>query len=133
MNQPRLAYLISQYPAISHTFILREIRMLRNFGFDINVASINSPDRNTEQLTDAEREEANDTYYIKPDGITGAIKAHIHTLITQPLNYLKGLFFALRLGGVDLKKILYNLFYFVEAIMIGQWMCKNKLSHLHVH
>jgi len=133
MNQPRLAYLISQYPAISHTFILREIRMLRDFGFDISVASINPPDRTTERLTDAEHEEATNTYYIKPDGVKGAIKAHFYTLFTQPLNYLSGLFFALRLGQFDLKKILYNLFYFVEAIMIGQWMRRHKLSHLHVH
>ncbi len=133
MKQTRLAYLISQYPAISHTFILREIRMLRNFGFDISVASINSPDRNAEQLTDAECEESNNTYYIKPAGVKGAIKAHFYTLFTQPLNYLSGLFFALRLGQFDLKKILYSLFYFVEAIMIGQWMRRHKLAHLHVH
>ncbi len=129
----RLAYLISQYPAISHTFILREIRTLRELGFDISVTSVNSPDRDTEQLTDIEQEEVANTYYIKPDGIIGASKAHFYTIFTQPLNYISGLFFALRLGKFDLKKILYNLFYFVEAVMIGQWMRKNKLSHLHVH
>ncbi|MDM8567431.1 glycosyltransferase family 4 protein [Candidatus Halobeggiatoa sp. HSG11] len=133
MNKSRLAYLISQYPAISHTFILREIRMLRDFNFDISVASINPPDRNVEELTEAEREEATNTYYIKPDGIKGAIKAHFYTLFTQPFNYIGGLLFALRLGQFDLKKILYNLFYFVEAVMIGRWMQRNKLSHLHVH
>ncbi len=133
MNQPRLAYLISQYPAISHTFILREIRMLRHVGFDISVASINSPDRNAERLTHAEREEVTNTYYVKPDGIKGAIKAHLYTLFTQPLNYVSGLFFALRLGQFDLKKIRYGFFYFVEAVMIAQWMRRNKLSHLHVH
>ncbi|MFK5969769.1 MAG: glycosyltransferase [Candidatus Marithrix sp.] len=129
----RLAYLISQYPAISHTFILREISTLRKLNFDISVTSINPPDRDIEQLTDIEQEEATNTYYIKPDGIIGASKAHFYTILTQPLNYLSGLFFALRLGKFDLKKILYNFFYFVEAVMIGQWMRKNKLSHLHVH
>ena len=129
----RLAYLISQYPAISHTFILREICTLRKFGFDISITSINPPDRNPEQLTSIEQEETTNTYYIKADGITGAITAHFYTIFTQPLNYISGLFFALRLGKFDLKKILYNLFYFVEAVMIGQWMRRNKLSHLHVH
>ncbi|MDM8569334.1 glycosyltransferase family 4 protein, partial [Thiotrichales bacterium HSG1] len=107
--------------------------MLRNFDFDISVTSINSPDRGKEKLTDAECEEVNNTYYVKSDGVTGAIKAHLYILFTQPINYLKGLFFALSLGKFDLKKILYNFFYFVEAIMIGKWMEKNKLSHLHVH
>ncbi|MDM8561464.1 glycosyltransferase family 4 protein [Candidatus Parabeggiatoa sp. HSG14] len=133
MKKIRLGYLVSQYPAISHTFILHEIRRLRHLGFEISIASINSPDRSAEQLTRIEREEVTNTYYVKPDGIMGAIKAHFYTLLTQPLGYVRGLFFALRLGQFDLKKILYGFFYFVEAVMIGHWMRKMKLSHLHVH
>ncbi len=133
MKKIRLGYLISQYPAISHTFILHEIRRLRHLGFEISVASINPPDRSAEQLTRIEREDAANTYYVKPDGIKGAIKAHFYTLMTQPLGYVRGLFFALRLGKFDLKKILYGFFYFVEAVMIGHWMRRLQLSHLHVH
>ncbi len=84
------------------------------------MASINIPDHRSEQLTSAEREEAAAvTYYIKKNGISGAFKAHIKTLLTQPLSYLRGLFFALCLGQWDLKKILYGFFYFLEAIMVG--------------
>ena len=46
----KLFYLVSQYPAISHTFILREIRHLRAAGFAINIASINPADRPPESL-----------------------------------------------------------------------------------
>jgi glycosyltransferase involved in cell wall biosynthesis len=133
MKKIRLAYLVSRYPMISMTFILREVRTLRLLGFDIRVASINIPDHRSEQLTSAEREETAVTYYIKKDGISGAFKAHIKTLLTQPLSYLRGLFFALRLGQWDLKKILYGLFYFIEAIMLGQWMRHQQCSHLHIH
>ncbi|MCK5522458.1 MAG: glycosyltransferase family 4 protein [Thiomargarita sp.] len=133
MKKIRLGYLVSQYPAISHTFILHEIRRLRHLGFEISVASINPPDRCAEKLTRIEREEAANTYYVKPDGFKGAIKAHLYTLMTQPLGYMRGLFFALRLGQFDLKKILYGFFYFAEAVMIGHWMRQIKLSHLHVH
>lgn len=133
MKTFRIAYLVSRYPAISHTFILHEIRTLRSLGFDISVASINAPDRSPDKLTAIEREEATNTYYVKLDGITGAIKAHLYTLLTQPLNYGRGLFFALHLGKWDLKKILYGFFYFVEAVMIGQWMRRQQFSHLHIH
>jgi len=133
MKKIRLAYLVSRYPMVSMTFILREVRTLRHLGFDIRIASINIPDHCPEQLTSAEREEATVTYYIKKDGIRGAFKAHIKTLLTQPLSYLRGLFFALRLGQWDLKKILYGLFYFIEAIMVGQWMHRQQCSHLHIH
>ena len=129
----QIAYLISRYPAISHTFILREIRQLRHLGFEIIVASINATDRDSSQLTSEEREEMNHTFYIKPAGIIGAARAHFYTLMTQPLRYIKGLIFALRLGQWDLKKILYGWFYFIEAVMVGYWMRQQQYSHLHVH
>ena len=98
-SQIRLAYLVSRYPAVSHTFILREVRQLRALGFEIHVASINSPDREAEHLTAEEREEAAATYYVKADGAAGALSAHLSTLASRPLAYLRGMMFALRLGG----------------------------------
>ena len=52
MTQSRIAYLVSQYPAYSHTFILREVLQLRELGVSIVVASINLPDRPFVKLTD---------------------------------------------------------------------------------
>jgi glycosyltransferase involved in cell wall biosynthesis len=134
-HQPsiRLAYLVSRYPAVSHTFILREALRLRELGFAIETASINPPDQPPEKLTAAERTEAERTYYIKQHGLWGALAAKWITLIRQPAGFFRGLGFALRLGGADLKKLAYSLFYFAEALMIGQWMRRNGLTHLHVH
>jgi len=133
MKKIRLAYLISCYPMISMTFILREIRVLRKLGFDIRTASINQPDHKVGQLTAVEQEETAQTYYVKADGFTGIFKAHSITFLTQPIAYLRGLFFALRLGKWDIKKILYGFFYFVEAVMVGQWMRRQQCSHIHIH
>jgi colanic acid/amylovoran biosynthesis glycosyltransferase len=133
MKSIRIAYLVSRYPAISHTFILREICALRNLGFEIQVASINYIDRPAAHLTETERVEMSNTFYIKQAGILGALTAHLQTFFTHPLRYLYGLWFAIRLGGSNLKKILYSFFYFVEAVMIGQWLKKHHMNHLHVH
>lgn len=130
---PKLAYLISQYPAISHTFILREVLTLRQRGFDIRVASVNPPDRPPDRLTDAERREADQTWYLKPQGARGALGALLTTFIRRPIAVLRGLRQALRLGGTDAKRILFYLAYWVEAIMMGAWMQKEGASHLHVH
>ena len=129
----RLAYLVSRYPAVSHTFILREVLQLRAQGFELHVASINSPDRPTGQLTVDERTEAEATYYVKAHGAGGALGAHLATLGSRPLAWLRGLVFALRLGGTDLKAWAYGLFYFVEAVMVGRWMQGKRLTHVHVH
>ena len=128
-----LGYLVSQYPAASHTFILREVRRLRDLGIRIDVASINSPDRPAESLAEEEREEAATTYYVKADGVRGAVRAHWATLRARPGAYAKGLLFALRLGGTDIRKLAYSLFYFIEAVMIGHWLTGRGLGHLHVH
>jgi colanic acid/amylovoran biosynthesis glycosyltransferase len=136
MNQQekiRMAYLVSRYPAVSHTFILREVRQLRALGFEIHVASINSPDRDETGLTAEEREEKSATYYIKAHGPAGALIAHLATLASRPIGYFRGMLHALRLGGWDLKGLLYGLLYFIEAVMIGRWMRSKALTHLHVH
>jgi glycosyltransferase involved in cell wall biosynthesis len=130
---PALAYLVSQYPAASHTFILREVRRLRGLGLRIEVASINSPDRPDAALAAEEREEAAITWFVKAAGVRGALQAQWATLRARPGDYLKGLLFALRLGGTDLKRILYSLFYFIEAVMVGHWLTGRGLHHLHVH
>jgi hypothetical protein len=128
-----VAYLISRYPAISHAFILREVRSLRKLGICVQVASINPPDRSEAHLTAEERDEAMATFSVKSAGLRGVLVPHLATLIWQPLAYLKGVLFALRLGGADLSKLVFGLFYFVEAVIIGRWMTVRGLSHLHVH
>jgi glycosyltransferase involved in cell wall biosynthesis len=134
MSPPcRLAYLVSQYPAISHTFILREVLGLRRRGFAIAVASVNPPDRPPEKLTAEEQREAEATWYLKPRGAAGALRALGRTLLRRPMALVRGLWFALRLGGTDGKKLGYQLAYWVEAVMIGEWMHREGLSHLHVH
>lgn len=129
----RLAYLVSQYPAISHTFILREVLGLRARGFAIRVASVNPPDRPPEKLTAEERQEADASWYLKPQGAVGALKALCLTALRRPSALAAGLWFALRLGGTDVKKLGYQLAYWVEAVMLGDWMRRAGLSHLHVH
>lgn len=129
----RLAYLLSRYPAISHTFILREVRRLRGMGFGIRVASINSPDRPDSGLTEEERQEAASTYYVKRAGALGALCAHAAVLFRRPWSYIRGLFYALRLGGADMGRLLYNVLYFVEAVMVGRWMARLGLRRLHIH
>ena len=137
MNPPeepvRLAYLVSEYPAISHTFILREARRLGTRNFDIRVASINSPRQSASQMAVEDQEQAATTFYIKRAGVTGAALAHLRTIVQKPVAYFRGLMFALALAGTDLGQLLYSLFYFTEAVMLGNWMGSRGLEHVHVH
>jgi colanic acid/amylovoran biosynthesis glycosyltransferase len=128
-----IAYLVSQYPMLSMIFILREVVQLRELGFQIDVASINLPDRAPEGLTAIESAEAGSAYCLKGHGLAGAAKAHIQTLLMNFSGYLRGLRLVLQLGGLDLRRLIFCSVYFTEALMVGVWMKRMKHQHLHVH
>lgn len=129
----RLAYLVSQYPAVSHTFVLREVRALRRRGFDVRVATVNPPDREAADMTAEEREEARDVFVVKKAGVFRLVAAHAGAFLRRPLAYLGALRFALSLGGTDAGWTLWGFFYFVEAVLVADWMRRRGLAHLHVH
>lgn len=126
-NAP-MAYLVSRYPAISHTFILREIAHLRALGHVIYTSSINPPDRDLEHMDATERQEAIATYGVKSHGVIGAAKAAAYWMARAPLRTLKMFVTGARLG-----RGLKGLAYAVEATMIAKWMAEKSLSQLHVH
>jgi colanic acid/amylovoran biosynthesis glycosyltransferase len=128
---PKLAYLASAYPAISHTFILREIRGLRARGYEIVTASINRPDRPVDKMESYERQEARNTYCLKADGISGALAALGYWLARSPACLLRmfAFGFEVRTGG----RWWAGLAYSVEAAMVARWMRRENVAHLHVH
>jgi glycosyltransferase involved in cell wall biosynthesis len=128
-----LAYLIGTYPTLSMIFVLREVLELRELGFRVETASINPPDRALDELTALEAAEAMRTYCVKRNGLTGAARSHLLTFFGNFGGYQRGLWLALRLGGLDLRRLFFNLMYFTEALMVGHWMKRNRLAHLHVH
>lgn len=134
MSKPiRIAYLVSQYPGISETFILREVLALRNLGFDIQVASINVPARDPREFTAIEREEGNKTFYVKRTSWAKVLGAHLRMAAKDPSRYAHALLYALRLGRVDRDRRFLGFFYFAEAGLVADWMRQHDFSHLHVH
>lgn len=129
----RLVYLLSRYPAVSHTFFLNEILELRKCGFNIEVASINRPDRPLCSLPELEVEESGKTFYIKSTKAARAVAIAAKSLLLRPRVFLRGLTAAMRLGGWNPSASLYALFYFAEALILGDWMRPRGHRHLHIH
>jgi len=128
-----LAYLVSQHPAVNHAFMLREIARLRQLGFQIAVASIARPDRPLEKLTGEERTAVQTIFYVKSAGVAAAAKAHASVLLRRPVKYLGTLLFALGLGDWSPRKTVSAGFYFVEAVIVGEWMRRQNVNHVHIH
>ncbi len=128
-----LAYIVSQYPNLSMIFVTREVLRLRALGFKVDVASINATDREAKDLTAYEVDESIMTYYIKPHGVAGAVKAHWLTLFRQPRAYMRGWMQAFKLAKLDFIQLFYNFMYLSEALMVGVWMKNKGQQHLHAH
>lgn len=85
----RLGYLVSEYPAVCHTSLLRELKELRWKDFDISVASINPPEHARSVMTADERAEADATLYVKRASLLGIARAHLSVARRRPLAYLR--------------------------------------------
>lgn len=128
-----VAFLLSQYPAISHTFLLQEVFGLRARGFRIETASINCPDRSLHRLPAREAAEAGATHYIKDGRNVRALWLAFITALLHPGTVFRGLAAIRRLPNLPLRQRLRWLFYLVEALLVGRWMRSHSLRHLHVH
>ncbi|SNS47967.1 Glycosyltransferase involved in cell wall bisynthesis [Granulicella rosea] len=129
----RMAYLLSRYPAISHTFFLHEVLGLRARGLHIETASINQPDRSRDQLPAIEAAEADTTFYIKGGSKSTALIDIVKTAIAQPSVVWRGLRAVFGIADLTLRQRGFWLFYLAEAILAGRWMKQRGLNHLHVH
>lgn len=128
-----LGYLVSRYPAVSHTFILQEVLRLRQARVEVHVASVNPPDRPLEAMTQDERQEARAAFVIKrrsPFAIVGDV---LRTLVRDGVRFPATAALALRAAGFDLKRLLLALAYLGEAMVVAAWMRRRGIGRLHVH
>jgi colanic acid/amylovoran biosynthesis glycosyltransferase len=132
-RSPRLAYLLSSYPAISHTFFLNEITELRKLGFSIDVASINKPAWPPGVPSAQEASALATTFYVKEGKPRHIVSALLKTIITNPSVVARGLRCALKLNGWNLPSTAYALLYLGEALLLGDWLRRRGHPHLHVH
>lgn len=128
----RIGYLISKYPAVSHTFILREIAAVRQRGIAVEVASINEAG-GRQAMTQAEMDEAASTFYVKRAGAMGALKALAALGLRNPGKLFAGIGLAFKLGRMEPRRTLLCMFYLAEAAILAEWMRDRSLNHLHVH
>ena len=127
----KLAYLLSEYPTLAHTYLLREVRELRALGWEIQTVSIRKPDPLTFSRSSAEHEELASTWYVLGGGPWQFIFSHISTLLRRPLGYLYGLVTALRFGRWQPRKTALAIAYFAEAIVAGHRLQKAGFNRVH--
>jgi colanic acid/amylovoran biosynthesis glycosyltransferase len=128
----RIAYLCSEYPAVSHTFVLREVNALRRLGAEIATFSIRRTAAG-QLLAHADRVAAESTFAILPPRWGRLLAAHLRLALGAPSAYLATLALALRMAPPGLRGRLWQCFYFVESVVLWSECRRRGIRHIHVH
>jgi colanic acid/amylovoran biosynthesis glycosyltransferase len=128
----RIAYLTGTYPAVSHTFIGREVAGLRELGVDVHTFSVRRPPAN-QLLTEEARRTAASTPSIQPPNFAALVSSHRAAVSQAPVRYMRTLWLALRLSPGGWRATVWHYFYFVEAIVLWDWIHRRRIKHVHVH
>ena len=127
----RIAYLINQYPKVSHSFIRREILALERQGFDVLRIAVRGWDA---ELADAEdRSEQARTTYLLEDGVGALAKAVLRVATRSPGRFLAALRLALRMGRRADRAWPYHLIYLAEACRALPVLREFGARHVHAH
>jgi colanic acid/amylovoran biosynthesis glycosyltransferase len=129
----KLGYLVSQYPALSHTFILREVLALRRHGVEVCVVSVHTCDRPMQALSAEEADEARRAFSVVGAGFVHAVLANIRVLCRHPIGYLRGLLYAWTLSRGTPRLLVMYSFYFLEAVVAGDYFERRGLTDIHTH
>lgn len=127
----RIAYLNTQYPSLSHTFIEREIRAVRARGIEVHTFSINNP-RPQDRMGERHSAEAKNTYILKPSLLKLLLSVPAAKL-RWPIGYVKALLASQKLFPPGVKNRLTALGYLFEAARLVLELDRRGLRHIHVH
>lgn len=127
----KVAYLVNQYPKVSHSFIRREILAIEADGIPVLRFSIRSL---AAQLVDeADRQELEKTRFILGSGIVGLFSGLLRVATSRPLRFLQALGLTCKIGWRSEQGVLIHLAYLAEACILLGWLSEAEVSHLHAH
>jgi colanic acid/amylovoran biosynthesis glycosyltransferase len=127
----RIAYLVNEYPKVSHTFIRREIRALERRGFEIARIALRGWDQD---LADPEDQVERDrTWFVLREGAPALLLAVTRMLFTQPVRLLRATMLACLMSRRAERPLPVHLAYLAEACRIGLWLRGKGIKHLHAH
>lgn len=135
MNEPprrlHLAYLTNRYPAVSHTFIRRELLELERRGHTVERFSIRPPDPGIVDPADR-AERARTTTLLGGSGV-GLLARATLAAITRPGRTLRCLREAWALGRRGQAGVLRHLAYLAEALVLRADLASRGVEHVHAH
>lgn len=128
----KIAYLVNQYPWVSHSFIRREIRALEAIGFEVARFSIRDTGVGAKHADEADRREAQKTRVLlrRPAGLLGDVA---WAKARRPAQFFRALRLAWSIGRRSDVGVARQMAYLAEACRLLRWVQAENCVHLHAH
>lgn len=127
----KIAYLVNQYPQVSHSFVRREIAGLEACGHTIERISIR-PCRETLK-DEADVAELGRTRSLLKAGGGALIGAAVWSVVMRPVRFSRALRQAVRLDRRSDRGLLRHMVYLLEACLLRRWMDAADVDRVHAH
>ena len=128
----KIGYLTGEYPRATDTFIQREVFQLRKQGIEVQTFAIRRPGDN-HLVGEEQKAERARTQYVLPLNFLYLLWCHLNCLFRSPSQYWQGIQLARKTSQPGIKGGLFQLFYFLEAVVLAQKLRKQEIQHLHNH
>jgi colanic acid/amylovoran biosynthesis glycosyltransferase len=126
-----IAYLINQYPKVSHSFIRREIAAVEAGG--INVVRFSLRSCAAELVDEADYAELKRTQIVLDQGLGNLLRRLLQVALTRPRRFGVALALAGKWGWYSDRGMLRHLAYLAEACVLLQWFAEASVAHVHAH
>ena len=127
-----IAYLVNQYPKVSHSFIRREIAGVEADGVSIARFSIRES-RVADLVDEADKLELEKTQAVLGVGSAGLMFGLLRVALTRPVRLLSALRLTLQASRYSNRGILPHLAYLAEACVLLGWFSYLGIEHVHAH
>ncbi|WP_245306126.1 glycosyltransferase [Bradyrhizobium sp. LTSP849] len=127
----RVAYLINEYPKVSHSFIRREILALERLGWEVHRFALRGWDAELPDVDD--RAELERTVHVVNKGGLSIAWAVLVMMFAAPGGFWRSLVTALALTRRSDRPFILHAIYLAEACWLARELARLQLSHLHAH
>ena len=126
-----IAYLINQYPKVSHSFIRREIAAVEAQGLHVERFAMRAC--SAELVDPADQQELSRTRLVLSVGAIGLLTRLLWVASSRPGRFLQTLGQALALSRGSEQGMLRHLVYLAEACVLLGWFSQAQVAHVHAH
>lgn len=127
----RVAYLVNQYPKVSHTFIRREILAPEEQGVAVERFALRGWDGDAVDPVDLS--ERDRTSYTLKDGALPLMLGALKRFARDPKPVWRAVKAALAMSRGGMRSWPYHLVYVAHACRIMDWLEQRPVAHLHAH